>query len=357
MINTARARIDLSSLRHNFDAARRLCPQSRVMAMVKADAYGHGLCQIASALREADAFAVARLKEAILLREAGIAQRILLLSTLLSVDDLQRCSELNIDVTAHDQVSVIAIAEQAISTPLRVWLELDSGMHRAGLSPEAFIQADRVLAAHTGVLELVHMSHFSDALDARATERQLACISGCRAASSRAPLSLANSAALITRPETRADWVRPGIMLYGDNPAGATHSVPLRAVMRLSARVVSIRDIGAHESVGYNGRWTSTRHSRIGTIGIGYGDGYPRHAPTGTPVWINGHRVPLVGRVSMDSLTVDLTESAEVSVGTEAILWGDELATALIADQAGTISYELLTSVSSRVTREYTGER
>lgn len=355
-MNTASAQIDLSSLRHNFDVARRLCPHSRIMAMVKADAYGHGLCKVASALKEADGIAVARLQEAILLRQAGIAQRILLLSTLLSVEDLQRCSELKIDVTAHDQTSVSAIAEQSNNAPLRVWLKLDSGMHRAGLSPEAFTQADRMLAAHTGILELIHMSHFSNVLDARTTERQLACISGCRAASSRAPLSLANSGALITRPETRADWVRPGIMLYGDNPAGTTHSVPLRAVMRLSARVVSTREIGAHESVGYNGRWTSARPSKIGIIGIGYGDGYPRHAPTGTPVWVNGHRVPLVGQVSMDSLTVDLTELSEVSVGDEVILWGSELPAALIANQAGTISYELLTSVSSRVTREYTGE-
>jgi alanine racemase len=353
MINTVAAQIDLSALTHNLGAVRHLCPQTRVMAMVKANGYGHGVCQVANALSDADGFAVARLEEALLLRRAGITKRILLLATLLNAEAVQRCSKFNIDVTAHDQMSVNTIVAQAWGTPLRVWLELDSGMHRAGLCPQAFICADRVLHAHPGVQELTHMSHFSNALDPITTGRQLECLFACRAASSQAPLSLANSAALIARPDTRADWVRPGIMLYGDNPAIATHAVPLRAAMQLTSRVVSIREIGGGEPVGYNNRWISTRPSRIGTIGIGYADGYPRHARNGTPVWISGSSAPLVGQVSMDSITVDLTELAQVSVGDAALLWGHELPAALIAAHASTISYDLFTSVSTRVTREY----
>ena len=166
-------------------------------------------------------------------------------------------------------------------------------------------------------------------------------------------VSLANSAALIARPETHGDWVRPGIMLYGDNPLRTRHELPLWQAMTLRSRVVAIREIDTGESVGYNGRWTSARPSRIGTIGIGYGDGYPRHVCSGTPVLINGLRAPLVGRVSMDSLTIDVTGCGHVSAGDEVILWGPELPAAMIAECADTISYELFTSVTQRVMRHY----
>jgi alanine racemase len=353
MQNTTVARIDLMALRHNLTVIRRLCPKSRIMAMVKADAYGHGLLSVAKSLDAADGFAVARLEEALLLRRSGIAQRILLLGTLLDESDLATCSEQRIDVTVHDALTARTVAAQARLMPLRVWLKLDSGMHRVGLTPEAFVETDRTLAAHPGVLELIHMTHFSHVGDGPTMESQLACFLECRRASSRAKVSLANSAALIVRSDTHADWVRPGIMLYGDNPLGNRYPVPIRPVMTLSSRIVAIREIEAGQSVGYNGRWISRRRSRIGTIGIGYGDGYPRHAGNGTPVWINGHLAPLVGQVSMDSVGVDLTDMGHVSVGDEAVLWGAELPAVVVAECANTISYQLFTSVSSRVRREY----
>lgn len=167
-------------------------------------------------------------------------------------------------------------------------------------------------------------------------------------------VSLANSAALMARPETQADWVRPGILLYGDNPLGAQHPLPLQAAMTLRAQIIALREIGTGESVGYNERWTSARPSQIATVGIGYGDGYPRHAPNGTPVWISGQLAPLVGQVSMDSLTVDVTDCEHAAVGDEAILWGPELPAATIAECADTISYQLYTSLHQRVSREFT---
>jgi alanine racemase len=353
MENTASARIDLGAIRANLAVVRRLCPRSRIMAMVKADAYGHGLLPVARTLSAADGLAVARLQEALLLRSAGITQRVLLLGTLLDEQDLATCAKQNIDVTAHDKSSVASILAQAHRTPLRVWLKLDSGMHRIGLNCDAFVEADRMLSAHAGILELIHMTHFSSA-DSAAThvmERQLSRFWACHNACSSAKTSLANSAALIANPATHADWVRPGIMLYGENPVGARHPVPLRAAMTARARVIAIRDLEVGEPVGYHGRWTAARPSRIGTVGIGYGDGYPRHARNGTPVWINGNLVPLVGRVSMDSLSVDLTDCGKISVGDEAILWGPQLPAAAVADCANTISYALFTSLNQRVTR------
>jgi alanine racemase len=229
------------------------------------------------------------LEEALILRHQGITQRILLLGTLLDASELQLCSQLQIDVTAHDQPSLALIAIQARHAPLRVWLKLDSGMHRVGLGPQAFVEAARAMAEHPGVLEVVHMSHFSSADDpaSTATQRQLSCFQHSHAVNPRAPISLANSAALISRPDTHGDWVRPGIMLYGINPLQSSEDLPLRSVMTLRSRIIAIREIEAGERVGYNERWTSVRQSRIGTVGIGYGDGYPRHARSGTPVWIN----------------------------------------------------------------------
>jgi alanine racemase len=238
---------------------------------------------------------------------------------------------------------------------MRVWLKLDSGMHRVGLLPDEFVEADRLLAKQPGIRELIHMTHFSSASTPPASvmEQQLSCFLRCRRTDSKAKVSLANSAALFARNDTHADWARPGIALYGVNPLGADNHVSLRAVMSFRTYVIAARKIGVGEAVGYNERWRSVRPSRIGTLGVGYGDGYPRHARVGTPIWIKGHRVPLVGQVSMDSMMVDLTDRDDVEIGDEAVLWGPELPAAAVAECADTISYELFTSLQRRVTRVY----
>ncbi len=356
MRNTVRALIDLAALAHNLSVVRGLCAQSRIMAMVKADAYGHGAIPAARALAAADGFAVARLDEALELRESGIGQRVLLLGTLLDQAEYALCSRLQIDVTAHDAGSVADIAEAAQRHPLRVWLKLDSGMHRLGLDAQAFVSADRQLSGLPGVTELVHMTHFSSThdMDAPAMARQLAVFGQSHAADAARDVSVANSATLIARPALRSGWVRPGIMLYGVNPLGSAYALPLKPVMQLRARVLAVRTIPAGDAVGYDGCWTAARVSRIATLGIGYADGYPRHAPNGTPVWLEGATVALVGRVSMDSITIDVTDCAGVAVGSEATLWGAELPAAVIAERAATATYQLFTGIGRRVTREYT---
>ena len=354
MLNTTRAIIDLAALRNNLSVVRSLCPDSRILAMVKADAYGHGLIAAAQALDDADGFAVARLDEALQLRRAGIAQRVLLLGTLLDSDDLQLCSAQRIDVTAHDSATVKTIAAVAEQHPLRVWLKLDSGMHRLGLAAAEFVEAENFLRNRRGILELAHLSHLSSSedMDSDATNKQLQAFDSVHV-NSACVASIANSAAIIARPEARRDWVRPGIMLYGVNPFGSAQELPLQPVMSLRANVLAVRRIPAGDSVGYNRGWTAQRDSLIAAIGIGYGDGYPRHAVNGTPVWINGKIAALAGRVSMDTITVDVTDAPNVDAGNEAILWGTELGVERVAKHAGTISYELLTAIGHRVPREY----
>jgi alanine racemase len=360
MHNTARAQIDLTALRHNLAQVRLLCPNSKVMAMVKADAYGHGLLPVAKALASAEGLAVARLDEALQLRRAGILQRILLLGTLLDNDDLALCAEQSIDVTAHDLDTVARISDNKMKrAPLRVWLKLDSGMHRLGLAPDEFVTADRLLRGAPCIAELLHMTHLSSAENfaTATTDEQIKIfIAAHNTITNTTDVSIANSAALITRTIVRSEWVRPGIMLYGENPVAKTHPLPLRPVMTLSTRVIALRQIETGAAVGYNGTWTSARPSTIATLGIGYGDGYPRHAKNGTPVWINGQYVPLLGRVSMDSLAVDVTDCNNIAIGDEAQLWGQQLSASLVAEFADTISYELFTSIGNRVPREYIDE-
>jgi len=353
MQNTAIATVDLTAIRHNLEVIRARCSHSRVMVMVKANAYGHGLVQVAQGLSAADAFGVARLQEALILRDRGIRQRVLLLATLLNPAELALCSEKNIDVVAHDHVSLESILAQARLTPLRVWLKLDTGMHRAGFSDEAFVSADRRLLEHPGILERVHMTHFSRADDAASRHQQSARFFRCRSRTTPTPASLANSGALIASPETHAEWVRPGLMVYGVTPTAAPRVPELRPAMTLHSFIISIRELDTGEPVGYDGCWTTQRPSRIGTIGIGYGDGYPRHARNGTPLWIDGRLVPLVGRVSMDSLTVDLTDCESAAVGDRVELWGPHLPAGTVAQHADTIPYELFTSIQNRVVRVY----
>ncbi|HUH37454.1 MAG TPA: alanine racemase [Spongiibacteraceae bacterium] len=356
MYNTALATIDLAALRHNLHRARALAPGSKLMAMIKANGYGHGLLPVARALSDADGLAVARLDEAVQLREQGLAQRLLLLGTLLDDDDLALCAQHHIDIVIHEADTARRLARARLPRPVHCWLKLDTGMHRLGLMPGQLQPVLDTLAASAAVGEQVLMTHFAcaDEVDSAATAEQLACF----AAMTRGlglPTSLANSAALIDQPASHGDWNRPGIMLYGDNPLHGHREVDVRPVMTLSARVLAVRDIPPGAAVGYGATWISRRPSRIATVGIGYGDGYPRHAPNGTPVLVNGHRAALAGRVSMDSICVDVTDCGPVSPGDPVELWGRALPAREIADHAGTISYALFTGISQRVEFVYEG--
>lgn len=331
-----------------------MCPHSRVLAMVKSNAYGHGMLPVAKALGDADAFGVAVVDEALALRAAGVMKPVAVLEGVFSAAELQAAAEHGFAVVVHQQEQVDLLAHTATRQPLDIWLKLETGMHRLGLTPDRADAAVALLRPRARTLGA--MTHFASAdepgnpLAQQQLERLLRFARGHRL-----PASAANSAGIVTLPTSHLDLVRPGIMLYGATPGAgkAAFEFDLVPAMTLTARVIAINDVPAGDGVGYGQRWLATRNSRIGVIGIGYGDGYPRHAANGTPVRIRGQLVPLVGRVSMDMITVDLTTHPDVSIGDEAVLWGEELPADIVARHADTISYELFCRLTSRVRFDY----
>lgn len=358
----ARALIDLGALRHNYEFARRL-GGGKALAVVKADAYGHGAVRCAQALESiADGFAVACIEEALELRAAGIRAPILLLEGFFEADELPL-------IVAHDlwfavaspwQVEAVeafaaTAAMASVTSVLRVWLKLDSGMHRLGLDPAAFRRAHARLSALPQVADVVMMSHMAraDELDSTRTLEQAqvfaAAIEGLQGET-----SLCNSPALLGWPQVRSDWVRPGLMLYGANPLpGATElTAGLRPVMTMQSRVISVRELAAGEPLGYGARFVATQPARVGVVALGYADGYPQFAPNGTPVSIDGQPGELIGRVSMDMLTVDLTPHPDADVGSVVELWGHAPRLDALAPRCGVSAYQLPCAVK-RVARAY----
>lgn len=354
-----RASVDLGALRRNFALARRCAGQRAVWPVVKADAYGHGVLEVVNALGDADGFCVADLDEGLHLREAGVEQPILVIQGVHSGAGLAAAVEAGLTLGVHSVEQVAMLEQDATGLPagsLRVWLKVDTGMRRLGLEVDAAVAARARLGAIVGVTELGMMTHFAcaDSPDHPLTETQVAAFDRATTGA-QGPFSACNSAALLTGCYSRDTVVRPGIMLYGASPLiGRTaDSLGLSPVMTLRSRVLAVKEVAVGQSVGYGATWTANENMRIAIVAAGYGDGYPRHAPTGTAVHIGAREVSIVGRVSMDSLTVALGPAAEVSVGDDVELWGSGLSVDRVAAAAGTIGYELLTSVSSRVPREY----
>lgn len=352
----AKAVIDLAALRHNLCLVQEAAPASRIMAMVKANAYGHGMLACLPGLQGADALATARVEEAIALREAGYSKRVIVVSGVIGADELDRCIANNLEPVLHSLDAIAAMATVAAPRPINVWLKIDTGMHRLGVSSEQYRVALNKLKRCDSVGDIHLMTHFASADETTNpfTEHQTKLFFDTTA-HEQLPKSLANSAAILTRRHTHADWVRPGIMLYGLDPLPiATElSSRLRPVMTLTSKVVALRTVPALSTVGYGQRWTAGRDTKIATVAIGYGDGYPRHANSGTPVWIRGQPVPIAGRVSMDLITVDVTGIAGVSVGDEVELWGENLSANTVATHASTIAYTLVTGVTDRVELAY----
>lgn len=356
--------IDLNAVRHNLGQVKQLAPGTQVMAMVKANAYGHGLIEVAAILNAADGLAVARVEEALKLRSAGIEQRILVLGGVLTPTDLMECSQQSIDIVIHCALQANNFMSATLSAPINIWLKLDSGMHRLGLSADEFQHYQHRLSRSPNTAEILSMTHFSssESDNSQQTQQQETLFEQAVSGFS-APQSLANSAAIIKRPSSHRNWVRPGIMLYGANPLPADSQplfpIHLQPAMTLSSKVLATRLVKSGDSVGYNARWTAPSDSIIATVAVGYGDGYPRHARNGTPVLVNGQRATLVGAVSMDLITIDVSQCGPVSVGDEVVLWGtDRSGQLLLAEEvahwAETISYELFTSITARVPRIYT---
>jgi alanine racemase len=352
------ATIDLTAIRHNYQLAQRCAPGRQAFAVVKANAYGHGAEAVVQALNEADGFAVACLEEAQQVRAVQGQARILLLQGCFEVAELQRAAELKLDVVVQDARQLQALLVAELSQPLNVWFKLDTGMHRLGFTAEALRAAFAQLQDVAYVAERNLISHFACA-DLRGhplIEQQVEAFLELLDL----PFdhrSLANSAAVLTLPAAHMDWLRPGIMLYGASPFAelSARELGLQPAMSLTGQLIAIREVPAGDSVGYGAAWVAARPSRIGTVSCGYADGYPRHAPSGTPVVINGQRVPLAGRVSMDMLAVDLTDLPQAQLGDAVELWGQQLSVDEVAQACGSIGYELLTKVTARVPRQYQG--
>ncbi len=346
----ATATIDLGALRHNLARVRELAPRSRVVAVVKANGYGHGAARLLPALADADMLGVACIEEALDLREAGARQPILLMEGVFEEGELPLCARHGFEVAMHEPGQIAMLEQAGLERPLTAWLKVDTGMTRLGFRPEAAESAWQRLRDCPNVAAVRLMTHFANAdmPGDTHTPDQLA-----RFARLRLPgeCSLANSAGVLSWPEARADWVRPGIMLYGVSPLldRIGEDEGLRPVMTLATRLIAVKEVRAHETVGYAATWTAPADGRIGIAAMGYGDGYPRHAPSGTPVLVRGRTVPVVGRVSMDMLAIDLSQLPEARIGDEVILWGRGLAIEGIASLAGTIAYELLCGITGRV--------
>ncbi|OHC25766.1 MAG: alanine racemase [Pseudomonadales bacterium RIFCSPLOWO2_12_59_9] len=358
----ARALIDLQALRHNYQLARS-ASGSKALAVVKADAYGHGALPCAQALAaEADGFAVACIEEALELRYGAIAKPILLLEGFFEAAELELIDQHEFWCVVHSLWQVEAIERARLRRPLTVWLKLDSGMHRVGLSPVDYQAAYRRLQACGQVGKIVLMSHFAraDELDCPRTAEQLALFNAAREGLA-GEISLRNSPAILGWPqvasaEPASDWVRPGIMLYGATPFGEPQALAaqLQPVMTLESKIISVRELAAGEPVGYAGNFVTERPSRVGVVAMGYADGYPRHAPTGTPVSIDGQSGRLIGRVSMDMLCVDLTDLPAARLGSRVELWGKQVLASEVAARAQTIPYQLFCNLR-RVPRVYSG--
>jgi alanine racemase len=344
------ATIDSSALKHNLAVVRRLAPRSRVLAVVKANAYGHGVLRSATALSGADGFALLELEDAVRLREAGFSQRIVLLEGFFDAIELPVLVRHRLAPVVHRMDQVAALDALPGGAKLDVLLKVNSGMNRLGFAPQEFPQALERLRRNGRIGEITLLTHFAGADEARGVAWQLERLRRLPGYDS-LPVSLANSAAILRYPETHGDWVRPGIMLYGCSPfpEGVGAESGLKPVMTLESRIIAVQGLQAGDEVGYGGMFRAERAMRVGVVACGYADGYPRHAPTGTPIRVADRMTRTLGRVSMDMLCADLTELPDAGVGSRVVLWGEDAPVERVAAAAGTVGYQLLCAVAPRV--------
>lgn len=352
--------IDLAAVSHNLKQIRTIAPRCAIMAMVKSNAYGHGLSRIALALPNTDALGVACLEEGSQLRKAGVDNAIVLMEGLFSTEELSRAAAGNFTIVVHHEGQVAMLEQHRLPQPIAVWLKIDTGMHRLGFQPNEAVRMYQRLSQCASVKQPIGlMTHFaeSDAVKGESTQKQINLFQ--RATKGLiGPRSLANSAGILAWPSAHGDWVRPGIMLYGASPlAGYTGSQHgLQPVMSLTSELIAIHDLQKGERIGYGATYECPENMRVGVIAIGYGDGYPRHAKNGTPTLVNGVLCPLAGRVAMDMITVDLRAQPNAKVGDPVMLWGKELPVEVVAEHSGTTCYELLTRITQRVRVVVTGQ-
>lgn len=350
-----RARIAPAAILHNYRLAKRQSPQAKAWAVVKANAYGHGQWRAVEALRgEADGFALLECENALALREAGVTQPILLLEGVFSVRDVRAVIEHRLTCVVHclEQLEML-VRNGQFTAPVALYLKLNTGMNRLGFTPETLRKALEILQQLPQV-DVTLMTHFAEADGERGVTEQLDRF-GQMAGDWRGPVSLANSAAILRHPQTHGDWVRPGIMLYGASPFAeqSAAELGLKPTMALESAIIGVQQLAVGDRVGYGGTFTADKPMRIGIVACGYADGYPRHAPSGTPIAVLGQRTKTVGRVSMDMLACDLSDIPEAGIGAPVTLWGEGIAGNVPADEvataAGTIAYELFCALAPRV--------
>jgi alanine racemase len=345
--------LNLDAVQHNLTVVRSYSPHAKIMAVIKANGYGHGLLHIAKAAKQADGFGVARLAEAIRLRQAGFKQRIVLLEGFGCEEELQATAHYQLETVIHCFEQITLLEHLQDQEKITVWLKLDSGMNRLGFKTAEFNEAyQRLISCPHVNPEINFITHLANADNKHdpKTSAQIQLFNET-VGEFKGERSIANSAGLLAWRDSLTDWVRPGLMLYGISPfpEQTGTQLGLKPVMSLHSRLIAVKQINPGESVGYSGTWVCDKPTRLGVIAVGYGDGYSRHAKIGTPVLVNGKRVPLIGRVSMDMITVDLNSQPDAKMADEVILWGDGLPVEEIALWADTIPYTLVCGITQRV--------
>ena len=343
--------IDVAALRHNLMRVRQLAPGSQIMAMVKGNAYGHGMSTVASYLRDVDYFGVACIEAAIALRTSGVLQPIVLIGGFEDLDELQSLLDFNIQLVIYQWQQIDLLRKAKLNEPITVWVKVDTGMRRLGFSEEYISQVVAALREIPKVEVVNWITHFAcadkpnDDIVYQQKEKFFALTD-----TKKGRRSAANSAAIIQYTDTHLDVVRPGLMLYGVSPrmGGSAETDGLKPVMTFQARIMELHHVREGEFVGYNAEWRAKRPSRIAVVAAGYGDGYPQTTKSGVPVLIHGKEAPVVGRVSMDSLTIDVTDLDTVAVNDKVILWGKGLSVEKVAKIMGVSPYGLLTGVTAR---------
>lgn len=344
--------IDLAALQHNLKRVHQLASERFVIAMVKANAYGHGIVRVANALSKADAFGVASLEEGVMLREAGIIKPILLMEGLFSPEELAEAEHHHFTIVVHHLACLEMLEQAKVKSPFSVWLKINTGMNRLGFDPHEVTNIYQRLQNTTSVKKPIGlMTHFAQADNTKnhATQLQIELFNQLTS-SFAGPRSLANSAGILAWPNAYGDWVRPGLMLFGASPfpnkVGLDHD--LRPVMTLQSRIITITQVEKNGKVGYGGTWTAPEEMKIGIVGVGYGDGYPQFAKNGTPVLVNQKETQIVGRVSMDMLAIDLRQLPQARIGDVVTLWGEGLPVERVAHHNNTSAYEILTRMTPR---------
>lgn len=349
--------INLAAIQSNLSVAKSHAPNSKVLGCVKADAYGHGAIEVAKAIEgSVDLLGLANLEEALSLKSSGIEPPCLLLEGCFDTEEWTIANQQGFACVIHNTEQLQEFLVLELSQPMDIWLKLDSGMHRLGFDPDKYLQAYEQLQQSNNCGSIVLMSHFacSEELDNPFNDHQLKVFSDTTVCID-ASRSLANSAAILTRPDTHFDWIRPGYMLYGNSPMPdeAPADRGLIASMGLYSEVIAIRDIAAGEAVGYNHAWRAEKPSTIAVVAIGYGDGYPRNAKSGSPVLVDGQSASTAGNIAMDMMHVDITHLSNVTIGSKVELWGPNLPASRVAEHSGMSGYELFTRLTARLPRTY----